>query len=364
MREVPSARGQTRGPWQTAAAVALVGWLPLAVTAAVERLARGHVEPILTDLAVHARTLIASPVIALAVWLLDRLVRTQLERLVEDDFAPRGAIAALARRTQVWSHSPAVDLVLAVVAIGAGQLLFWRVLPRTGAFLGAASVERGPAMFLYAWLSFPLFAFVALRFVLHWLVWAVALFAISRQPLAIDAAHPDRAGGIGFLARPTDAFALFVFAPIAVASATWGTAVLTGRAEPAAFLQPYALMLGLALALAFLPLVPFATPLLRARRCGVRDYGQLAQVYVRRFRERWIVHPPGPELLGTADIQSLADLDQCVRAVRQVRPIPCELRDLLRVAIAALLPIVPLLLIHVPLSTLLPRALHLVVGGR
>ena len=58
------------------------------------------------------------------------------------------------------------------------------------------------------------------------------------------------------------------------------------------------------------PLVMFTPQLDRAKRKGSTEYALLATRYPFGFEKKWIqgVTPETSELLGTADIQSLADL--------------------------------------------------------
>ena len=58
------------------------------------------------------------------------------------------------------------------------------------------------------------------------------------------------------------------------------------------------------------PLMVFAPQLARARRTGLREYGTLAQGYVRDFDAKWVRGGGGDDepMLGSGDIQSLADL--------------------------------------------------------
>jgi len=50
------------------------------------------------------------------------------------------------------------------------------------------------------------------------------------------------------------------------------------------------------------------------------------------------------ELLGAADIQSLADLGNSYAVVREMRTVPFGLQDISRLAVATAAPMVPLLL--------------------
>jgi hypothetical protein len=59
--------------------------------------------------------------------------------------------------------------------------------------------------------------------------------------------------------------------------------------------------------------------------------------------------------LGTADIQSLADLSNSVSIVRDMRLVPVSLSIVKSLAVAALLPLLPLVLFKYPLADLLAK---------
>jgi hypothetical protein len=94
-----------------------------------------------------------------------------------------------------------------------------------------------------------------------------------------------------------------------------------------------------------------------ARRKGLADYGLLAQRYVESFEQKWVGRNPttSEELLGAADIQSLADLGNSYAFVRDMRPVPFGLDDITRLAAATAAPLVPLLLTIFPAEELLLR---------
>jgi hypothetical protein len=63
--------------------------------------------------------------------------------------------------------------------------------------------------------------------------------------------------------------------------------------------------------------------------------------------------------LGTADIQSLADLGNSYDNLKKLRPIPIELGDFVAMAIPGVLPTLPLALTVMPVSDILKGLLHL-----
>jgi len=67
-----------------------------------------------------------------------------------------------------------------------------------------------------------------------------------------------------------------------------------------------------------------APPKLReARLTGIRAFRGFAASYVQKFDTKWLgTIAPDEPLLGTADIQSLADLAKSAAIVRNMRTVP------------------------------------------
>jgi hypothetical protein len=110
------------------------------------------------------------------------------------------------------------------------------------------------------------------------------------------------------------------------------------------------------------PLLLFMPHLAGARRIGLREYGTLAQRYVREFDDKWLRGgaPAGEPLVGSGDIQSLADLGNSFDIVRSMRLVPFTRDAVLQLAVITLLPVVPLALTMVPLEELVKRLLQVV----
>jgi hypothetical protein len=109
------------------------------------------------------------------------------------------------------------------------------------------------------------------------------------------------------------------------------------------------------------PLLVFSPQLSRARRAGLLEYGNLAQRYVRDFREKWLDgRPSGEPILGSGDIQSLADLGNSYEVVRGMRVVPVSKEAIFQLGVATLAPIVPLMLTLMPLDELLRKLLGII----
>jgi hypothetical protein len=110
------------------------------------------------------------------------------------------------------------------------------------------------------------------------------------------------------------------------------------------------------------PLLLFMPRLAEARRVGLREYGTLAQRYVREFDDKWLRGgaSAGEPLVGSADIQSLADLGNSFENIRGLRAVPITKEAIVQLAVITLAPVAPLILTMVPLDELLKRLLQVV----
>ena len=85
----------------------------------------------------------------------------------------------------------------------------------------------------------------------------------------------------------------------------------------------------------------------------------LAQRYVREFETKWLrgKAPRDEPLLGSGDIQSLADLGSSLAVIRSMRTAPITRDSIVTLVLATLLPVAPLLLTMMPLEELLKKLL-------
>jgi len=179
--------------------------------------------------------------------------------------------------------------------------------------------------------------------------------------LRLSAAHPDYAGGLEFMVRPSLAFCLVVAGLSSVLSATWGTELVFEGASLSAYGKLLTAWVLIALLSTMGPLVLLTPQLLRARRRGRRDFGKLATSYTRQFENKWIHSTPEARLLGTSDLQSLADLGGSFQVVRDMRAFLFQGKDLVVVLLASAGPMLPLLLTQVPLREILERLLEVMM---
>jgi hypothetical protein len=350
----------------------LLAWLPLLIGTAIEGLLLpGRIKvPFLHDFEAHSRLLIALPVLVYAELLVHRRLR-----LIVKAFLTRGIVVAedeprfvsAIEAAQRIRNSIPLELGLLIAVFTVGQWM-WRSQLNSNAQEWYGVTEGGRLQltisgYWYAFVSIPLFQFVLLRWYLRFFVWFSFLWRVSRLNLNLIATHPDHAGGIGFLGRSTYAFSPILFAQGVLLSGLIATRVLYRGAELASFRLEAISLIAFFLAFILGPLLMFSPQLARAKRQGLAEYGTLASRYVEDFKDRWITHGDAhaSELLGAADIQSLADLGNSYEVVKDMRPVPFSWQDVVRLVLATAIPLLPLGLTVLSLEDLVVRVLKILV---
>jgi hypothetical protein len=345
-----------------------ITWVPLLLLCLLEvgTEKAGRVS-FLRDVEVHARFLVALPVLIFAELIVHSRIQTAMRcfvqlRIVLPEQMPRFQEAidsALRIRNSVY-----VELALLVFVYAAGLLLWNDRAPFAVSTWYALSGSRWnltPAGYWYVFLSIPAFQFVLLRWYMRLFIWFRFLWQVNRLELNLLPTHPDRCGGLGFLGKSAYAFGPILFAQGAILAGVVGGRVLYAGQT----LQSFKLQIGgfiLFFVVAILaPLLMFTPRLARVRRKGLADYGLLAQRYIEDFDRKWIRTPtPSEEMLGSGDIQSLADLAGSYDVVREMRVVPFGLQDASRLAIATAVPLTPLLLTVFSFEELIVRFIKLI----
>ena len=348
--------------------VSSIAWLPLLLLSAFGGNALGSTVrvPFLYDIEAQVRFLIALPVLIAGEVLVHNKIWPSIQRFVTGGMVLQPDLPAL--RAAIDSALRIRDLV----AVEVGLIIYvytvghwiWRsrVALREAtwyASLQGTHLHLTPAGYWYVFVAIPIFQFILARWYLRLFIWFRLLWRISRLKLRLDAAHPDRAGGLGFLGKTS-----FAFAPILLAQGSVLAGVFADRVvlEGQPFLGFKETVAGLSIFLVLVLLAPlcvFTPHLRRAKHVGQSEYGSLASQYLAEFREKWILgmHPKDEALLGSSDIQSLADMENTYDAVRQMRLVPFGAREVTVLAAVTLAPLLPLTLTVVSLDQLLSRVL-------
>jgi len=344
--------------------ISLLAWLPLLMLSALEGHALGGsvAVPFLLDVEVHIRFLVVVPLFIIAELVVHQRMRFVVRQFLERNLIPESAmtrfdgVIASAFRLR---NSVLAEVLLIAFVYGVGILIVWRhyMALATATWYATPSVEGSTlslAGMWYGYVSIPFFQFLMYRWYFRLFIWMRFLYQVSRIDLSLVPTHPDRVGGLGFLANT-----VYAFTPLAVAHGAMLAGMIANRifylgAALPDFKIEIAVIVVFLLCMVLGPLLVFAPQLAQAKRTGNREYGALAQRYVREFDAKWLRGgaPADEPLVGSGDIQSLADLGNSFEVVRTMQIAPITRDAIIRLAAATLVPMVPLLLTMMPLEEL------------
>jgi hypothetical protein len=352
--------------------IALFAWLPLLLLSTFERHLYGGdlTVPFLLDVETHARFLVVVPLLIRAELMVHRRIPSAVRQFLERRLIPDDAMArfdaAIASSFRL-RNSVLTEVLLIVFVYGVGILVVWRhYMALDAATWYATPTTAGARLSIagiwYGYVSLPIFQFMMCRWYFRIAIWARLLWQVSRIRLNLIPTHPDRNAGLGFLTGTVYAFILFAAAHGALIAGQIANRIFFLGATLPEFKMQVAVLVIAVLCIVFAPLLVFAPQLELAKRTGNREYGILAERYVREFDARWLRGdaPANEPLLGSADLQSLADLGNSLEVVRTMRLTPITADSVLRLTVAVLVPIAPLALTLMPLDELVKTLFDLV----
>ena len=351
--------------------ISLLAWLPLLLLSAWEGNALGGslALPFLLDVEAHIRFLVAIPLLIAAELVVHRRIRPVVQGFLERDLIPaedfdrfNAAIEASYR----LRNSVIAELLLIAIVYGVGVLIVWQQYMS----LDAATWYSNPsssgsrlsmAGMWYGYVSVPIFQFLLLRWLFRIFIWARFLWLVSRIRLRVLPTHPDRVGGIGFLSDSINAFAVLALALSSVLAGQLANRIFYVGATLTEFSLEIAVAFAFLLFIVLGPLMFFSGQLAEARRVGLHEYGKLAQRYVRELDTKWLrgnISDDEP-IVGSADIQSFADLGNSFEVVQAMRSVPITIEAIIQLAVAILIPVAPLVLTMMPLEVLAEKVVSL-----
>jgi len=348
-----------------------VAWIPLAVLCAAQALMSGHDELLhsfLTDVAVHARFVLAVPLLILSEYIiLPRLDLTAQHFLTskmidEADQARFDEAVASTRRLSlgVW---PSVTMTFIVYAFVITIALTIQQSIQPIWFYTPNSSHRSLAGWWHMLISLPLLLGLLLSWVWRVFVWMRFLRQVSHMGLHLVASHPDKAAGLLFVA-----FSPRMFTPLALAigiiiAGTFANEVFHLGLNP---LEHPATPIATAVVVVIIFLTPplvFGRILLIAWRRGIFEYGALASRLGTQFENKWLRsgNVVDTESLEKPDFSATTDLYGVTANVYDMRPVLFDPRAALALAVATLLPFAPVYLSVIPAKVILTQLLKLVV---
>lgn len=355
--------------------ISMFAWLPLLLLALLNGTVWSGVElPFLYDIEVHARFLVALPLLIYAELLIHQRMRLIVGQFIDRDIITesvlpkfKGAIAAAFR----LRNSVVIELALFIL-IFVGGYFSWGTVSVVGdigvdagtwyATLVDGDIHISPAGYWYIVISRPVFQFILVRWYFRLFIWARFLWQVSRLDLKLVPTHPDRAAGLGFLGASASAMAPFVLAHGALLAGLIANQIFFAEAKLTDFKLEIVSFVGVLMLFVLGPLLVFSMRLMQAKRTGLREYGILASNYVNAFDKKWIRGGSSDDepLVGSGDIQSLADLGNSFQVIREIKPFPFGRDTIVQLVMLTILPGMPLVLTMIPLEELVTKLIGVV----
>ncbi len=196
--------------------ISLLAWLPLLAFAALagDVLGGDVAVPFLMDVDVHAKFLLAMPLLVVAELVVHQRMRTLAASFLERNLVPEAAAARLdaaVGSAYRLRNSISAELLLIAVVYVVGVTIIWRQYMTLDAatWYATPTADGLRLTFAGAWygyVSLPLFQFLLCRWYYRIFIWTRLLWQVSRIRLNLVPTHPDRVGGLGFLATTSHAF--------------------------------------------------------------------------------------------------------------------------------------------------------------
>jgi hypothetical protein len=348
-------------------ALIVLTWLPLLILSVTSGLAFGHQVkiPFIYDYSMYARFLLALPLLVLAEIVIDPAIRSAVQDFVDDGIVQEKELSKfeeVLRKTQRLRDSAIPELLLLVLAF-APTFLFQ---PEWG--LAAASSwhtiahKLSPAGWWFATISAPILRFLIYRWLFRYFIWALLLWRIIRLGLHLIPTHPDRAAGLGFLSLTQGRFGILFCAFGCIFAGRVVNGLVYDGTPLASFKFLMAGFLVLSVIVGLFPLTLLAPKMAEVRRLGLREYGKFGNLYTESFDLRWVhpTEPPPEPLLGTGDIQSLADLGNSYAIIEEMSIAPITKMLTVQLAVQAGVPLIPVIILGTPTTELVNAILKMV----
>ena len=340
-----------------------VGWLPLVLLTALSgNLIRSTAQnAFILDFGAHTRFLITPPLLILAEAICaPRLAAIARQFLYADLVAEadRSRYEYAVRSTRQLMNSTTAEVATIAFAYGLIAALFITQQPIEGP-LWHTTVPGGPvALSPAGWWALLVSLPILLTLLLGWLwrigLWARFLWLMSQIDLKLIPSHPDRAGGLRFLATSLKGFLPLGFALGVMSVGPALNQVVHLHVSPLQFKQ---VALGVPIFVIVLcvgPLFVFTRRLMSEQHRGIFQYGALAGRMGQQLERKWISTGErlGSDALEVQDFSATTDLNSIAANVYLMSLVPLDMKLLVLLVVVTALPFVPLVLLAVPLDVI------------
>jgi hypothetical protein len=346
----------------------LIGWFPLLVLVFATSMSRWSAAwSFVTDFGTHARSLIAAPLFIFCeprcLQKLAAIVSHFVKAgAIDKDERPRFNALVASNRTLINGTLAEVVAILLAYAIA---LTLVQHLPALGMrpwYLTEANT-MSLAGWWYSFVSLPLLLILFFGWLWRIVLWGRFLVHVATMKLCLIAAHPDRACGLKFLNSSLVAFMPLAFTFGVIAAGASANQLFYRGATQDDIQVIVAGLIVIVLLLFVGPLLIFIVKLHAKKVEGIYSYGALADDVGRQFEEKWFRNYEEfrSGALEAPDFSATTDLYQVVANVHDMKLFPFELRAVVSLVVAALLPFVPVVLMMMPVKAIVTELARLLV---
>lgn len=347
-------KGRGRRPYIQAITLASVAWIPLFILSVIGYYSGFEsMFPFWSDFTVHVRFLVALPVLVIAEIFINRRLRIVVAHLFESGLIEKSDVSKLDATVaetdrlldSIWAEALILAIIVCNLIVSLESGTGWSTITwRFG--MGSIGFDYSPIKLWFSCVSAPIFQFILLRWLWLLLVWSRFLWKLSKFDLRLAGTHPDRLGGLGFVSDGQMSFGYVIFAMSSVISAHIATLVVFHGASLFDFNKIVLIYILVSILIFMAPLLVFSPQLAREKRNTLAAFGMLGLDYAQSFQKKWFGIPRNETsgLLGSPDLQSLADLGGSFDVARNMQIVLLVRKVIFVLASVALAPFFPLVL--------------------
>jgi len=322
----------------------------------------------LSVIGIHVRLLLVIPMFFVCETIVSPRMSAFISTTVKSGMVIPSSLPALNKeifRVNKWINAWLPEFIFLLLSVMLALADSHLQLYGTTASVAASKVtELSMANQWYWVVCLTLFRFLMLRWLWHLGLWCFILWRISRLELNLLPTHPDGCAGLGYLEIVQCHFFPLVFALSALQAVMLTEEITAQRMDFGAIYPPIILVLIVDAVLFLGPLFIFSLKLWACKVKALSEYMEFSARYVKDFDNKWLHNKPSTQeqLLGTPDLQSLADLNNSISVVRNMRWVPMSMPLLVTLLTAALVPMLPLFLLKYPVTELAERFFTNLIG--
>lgn len=350
-------------------------WLPLVLLTALDgTLYSGASHSFLEDIAMHARILIAVPVLILIRNVIDvkttAVTKYIAESLLEPDVR-QNLLSGKLPWLRKLACSSWTEIVLILIIVSSMVSVY-----QSGVY---GDLQEGATNWKFAgmpeenvlslagkwalFISIPFFQFLLLQWVWRYIVWIMLLFHFSTLPLKLLPTHADRSGGLGILILAQRSLS-FIFVAGSLVISGQLLVHLTNSPDNIMMVQRVGIgYILLGVILLILPLLFFMGKLVKTKQLGLLRLSMLGTDMSRTFEQEWLNDRPIEQRIEEKHVDpSMAyDYAGMYDLLQQLRIVPVTLRDVIGLAVSLALPFIPILFVYYSAAEVLQKIIGLLM---